>query len=95
MRALLAYDGSAGAAEAAALTQAIPWPSDSVLRVVTVLEPILSPMSGPWDRGSILSPDLDAAVTASANDTLREVVQRLGPPSDRSTAACCGAEPRV
>ena len=78
MRVLLAYDGSAGAAEAAALTQAIPWPSDSVLRVVSVLEPILSPMSGPWDRGSVLSPDLDAAVTASANETLREVVQRLG-----------------
>jgi len=78
MRVLLAYDGSAGAAEAAALTQAIPWPSDSVLRVVSVLEPILSPMSGPWDRGSVLSPDLDAAVTASAIETLREVVQRLG-----------------
>jgi nucleotide-binding universal stress UspA family protein len=78
MRVLLAYDGSAGAAEAAALTEAIPWPSDSVLRVVSVIEPILSPMSGPWDRGSVLSPELDAAVTASANETLRQVVERLG-----------------
>jgi nucleotide-binding universal stress UspA family protein len=78
MRALLAYDGSAGAAEAAALTEAIPWPSDSVLRVVNVMEPILSPMSEPWDHGSILSPEFDAAITASANVTLREVVERLG-----------------
>ena len=78
MRVLLAYDGSAGAAEAAALTDAIPWPSDSVLRVVSVIEPILTPMSGPWDRGSVLSPELDAAVTASANETLRQVVERLG-----------------
>src|SRR5438094_7953821 len=78
MRVLLAYDGSAGAAEAAALTEAIPWPSESVLRVVSVIEPILSPMSGPWDRGSVLSPELDAAVTASANETLGQVVERLG-----------------
>jgi nucleotide-binding universal stress UspA family protein len=78
MRVLLAYDGSAGAAEAAALTEAIPWPSESVLRVVSVIEPILSPMSGPWDRGSALSPELDAAVTASANETLGQVVERLG-----------------
>ena len=78
MRVLLAYDGSPGAAEAAALTEAVPWPTDSILRVVSVIEPILSPMSGPWDRGSALSPELDAAITASANESLREVVERLG-----------------
>lgn len=77
MRVLLAYDGSAGATEAAALTQAIPWPNDSELRVVSVIEPILSAMSGPWDRGYVLSPELDAAVTASANETLRGVVDRF------------------
>jgi nucleotide-binding universal stress UspA family protein len=78
MRVLLAYDGSAGAAEATALAEAIHWPSDSVLRVVSVIEPILSPMSGPWDRGTALSPELDAEITASANETLRDVVERLG-----------------
>jgi nucleotide-binding universal stress UspA family protein len=77
MRVLLAYDGSAGAAEAAALTVAMPWPSDSVLQVVSVIEPILSTMSGPWDRGTALSPELDAAITASAIETLGEVVERL------------------
>jgi nucleotide-binding universal stress UspA family protein len=35
-------------------------------------------MSGPWDRGSVPSPELDAAVTASANETLGQVVERLG-----------------
>lgn len=77
MRVLLAYDGSAGGAEAAALTAAISWPSDSVLRVVSVIEPILSPMPGPWDGTSVLSPDLDAAITAAADESLREVVERL------------------
>jgi nucleotide-binding universal stress UspA family protein len=78
MRVLLAYDGSAGAAEAVALAEAIAWPSDSVLRVVSVIEPILMPISGPWDRGATLAPDLDAAITAYAHDTMREVVERLG-----------------
>jgi nucleotide-binding universal stress UspA family protein len=77
MRVVLAHDGSSRAAEAAALTEAIPWPSGSVLRVVTMMEPILSPMSGPWDRASALSPELDAAIAAAANETLGEVVERL------------------
>jgi nucleotide-binding universal stress UspA family protein len=78
MRVLLAYDGSAGATEAVALAEAIPWPSDSVLRVVSVIEPIMMPISGPWDRGATLSPELDAAITAYAHDTMGEVVERLG-----------------
>ncbi len=77
MRALLAYDGSAGATEAVALAEAIPWPSDSVLRVVSVIEPIITSTSGPWDRGAALAPELDAAITGYAHETLREVVERL------------------
>jgi nucleotide-binding universal stress UspA family protein len=78
MRVLLAYDGSAGASEAAALAASIAWPKDTVLRVMTVIEPILMPVSGPWDRGSALSPELDAMITASADETLLEAVERLG-----------------
>src|SRR4051794_17234652 len=78
MRVLLAYDGSVGAGQAAALTSAIPWPSDSVLHVVNVLEPMLAPMSGPWDRAATVPPDLEAAITASADETVREAVGRLG-----------------
>jgi nucleotide-binding universal stress UspA family protein len=77
MHVLLAYDGSAGASQAAALAEAIEWPSNSVLRVVSVIEPILLPIAGPWDRGSTLAPELDVAITASADEAMREVVERL------------------
>ena len=101
MRALLAYDGSAGAGEAVALAEAIAWPGDSVLRVVSVIEPIMMPISGPWDRGAALAPELDEAITAYAHETMREVVERLrssgrsveggcyeaGPPARSSTTA--------
>ena len=63
--------------EAVALAEAIPWPSDSVLRVVSVIEPIMMPISGPWDRGAALAPELDAAITEYAHETMREVVERL------------------
>jgi nucleotide-binding universal stress UspA family protein len=78
MRVLLAHDGSAGSGEAVALAAAIPWPIDSVLRVVSVIEPMLAPISGPWDRGAAISPELEAAITTSADETLREAVERLG-----------------
>ena len=77
MRALLAYDGSAGARQALELAEAIPWPGDSVLRVVSVIEPIMMSTSGPWDRGSALTPELDAAITDYAHETVRAVVERL------------------
>jgi len=78
MRVLLANDGSAGAAEAVALADTIAWPSDSVIRVVSVIEPVLMPISGPWDGGAALAPELDAAITANVHGTMREVVERLG-----------------
>ena len=77
MRVLLAYDGSAGATEAVALAESIAWPSDSFLRVVSVIEPIMMSISGPWDRGAALAPELDAAITDYAHETMREVVKRL------------------
>ena len=80
MRVLLAYDGSPGAAEAIALAEVIAWPTDSVLRVVSVIEPIITPISGPWDRGTAVAPELDAAITAYTRESMREVVERLGAP---------------
>ena len=77
MRVLLANDGSAGATQAAALVRSITWPSDLVLRVVNVIEPMLMPISGPWDRGAALAPELDAAITAYADGSMREVVEHL------------------
>ena len=77
MRVLLAYDGSAGAAQAADLVGATPWPSNSVVRVVSVIEPILMPVSGPWDQGATPSPELEAAITAFADATTRDVLERM------------------
>ncbi len=77
MRVLIAYDGSEGATEAIALAESIAWPSESLIRVVTVIEPILMAMSGPWERGAGYTPELDAMITDSANDMMRKAVDRL------------------
>jgi nucleotide-binding universal stress UspA family protein len=78
MRVLLAYDGSVGANEAAILAEGIPWPDGSAFRVVSVVEPIRMPISGPWDRGSAYAPELDAVISQYADESLAKVVQRLG-----------------
>ncbi len=77
MRILLADDGSAGAGTAVALTESIAWPGDAVLRVVRVIEPSLSPIAGPFARGAAFSPELDQAITESANETVIATVERL------------------
>ena len=53
MRVLVAVDGSAAAENAVALVDAIAWPVDSILRVVTVIEPVLLPISGPAYRDAL------------------------------------------
>ncbi len=78
MRVLLAYDGSAGATEAVGLAEAIAWPTDSALRVVNVVDPALMSAAGSWDAGASLTPQVDAAITASAREIMHEVVERLG-----------------
>lgn len=77
MRVLLAYDGSAGSTEGVALAAAIAWPSGSALRVLNVIEPTMTPLSGPWDRAAAFSPEFDDAVRAYAHDTMRDAVGRL------------------
>lgn len=77
MRVLLAYDGSAGATEAVGLAETIAWPTDSALRVVNVVEPALMSAAGSWEAGAILTPELDAAITAYAREIIHEVVERL------------------
>lgn len=77
MRVIVAVDGSAAATDAVTLVEAIAWPTDSVLRVVSVIEPMLLPPSGPLYRGVGLAPEVDEAITAYTHDTLRGVVERL------------------
>lgn len=79
MRVLIAYDGSAGATQAAALAESIPWPDGSVLRVARVIEPVVMAFPGPWAPGTVApAPELDAAIEDYARESTREVVQRLG-----------------
>lgn len=77
MRALIAFDGSDGAAVAVALAESIPWPKDSVLRVVSVIEPMAMPMPGPWTRGVVDVPEFDATVSRQVGDANAGVVERL------------------
>lgn len=77
MRVLVAVDGSAAAARAVALVDAIAWPGDSILRVVTVIEPVLLPMAGPAYRDANLAPEVDASITGYAHDVLRGATDQL------------------
>ena len=63
MRVLIAFDGSAGAAEAVALAQTIAWPADSRLRIVSVVEPgaWIPPLPRvPMTAAPVLEPELVA-----------------------------------
>jgi nucleotide-binding universal stress UspA family protein len=77
MRVLVAVDGSAAAENAVALVDAIAWPVDLVLRVVTVIEPVLLPISGPAYRDATLVPEVDESITGYARDVLRGATGRL------------------
>ena len=77
MRVIVAFDGSAAAIDAVVLVEAISWPTDSVLRVISVIEPMMLPNSGPLYRGAGLAPEVDEAITSHTHDTLQGVVERL------------------
>jgi nucleotide-binding universal stress UspA family protein len=81
MRILLAHDGSAGAAQAADLVRDIAWPADSVVRVISVIEPTMV-VPGAW--GGIApdySAEADSAQRAYYEGELAETVQRLSGPN--------------
>jgi nucleotide-binding universal stress UspA family protein len=77
MRVLLACDGSTGATDAVALAASIAWPRDSALHVVNVIEPVIMPISGPWVSAPPPASEIDAAIADYAQETVRDVVQRL------------------
>jgi nucleotide-binding universal stress UspA family protein len=79
MRIIVAFDGSAAATDAVALVDGMAWPAESVLRVVSAIEPDLS-ISGPLYGGAALSTEIEEAITAYTHDTLRSVVERLRSP---------------
>ena len=79
MRTLLAFDGSPGAEEAAALTLGMRWPSGSVVRVVAVLElwASLVPSVPLSPAGLVTSPEIDARLHDHLEREVEQVVGRL------------------
>jgi nucleotide-binding universal stress UspA family protein len=91
MRVLLAFDGSAGAAEAVSLAQAIAWPADSRLRIVSVVEPgaWVPPLPRvPMTTAPVLEPELVAYLEGEQ----AEIVKRL-PLVSRTEAAILRGRP--
>jgi nucleotide-binding universal stress UspA family protein len=89
MRALIAFDDSAGSTVAVALAQAIAWPADSRLRIVSVVEPgaWIPPLPHvPMTAAPILEPELVAYLEAQQ----AEVVKRFARRSRAETAILRG-----
>jgi nucleotide-binding universal stress UspA family protein len=80
MRVLIAFDGSAGAARALELVQAIAWPARSRLRLVSVVEPSASmptlPLA-PMAAAPMLEPEL-AAYFEAEHAEIVEQLARVG-----------------
>jgi nucleotide-binding universal stress UspA family protein len=81
MRILLAHDGSSGATQAGDLVTAIAWPADSVVRVVSVIEPTMVALSA-WAGGvADYSVDADRQITDYYTSELNDTVRRLTGPN--------------
>jgi nucleotide-binding universal stress UspA family protein len=78
MRVLIAFDGSAGAAQAVALGEGIDWPAGSMIRVVSVMEPTTLQLL-PWAMGAA-PPVLEQDVIAYIEAEQSTVVGRLSAP---------------
>ena len=79
MRALLAYDASAGSEEAASLLLALPWPSGSSVRVIAVVEPSAAVVSAvPLTLGrSVTSPEIEPEIVEFLRSEVARVVERI------------------
>lgn len=77
MRALLAFDGSAGAEIATALVAATHWPRGSSVLVVSVLEPSLGPVFGPPTFTYTWFAEAEAQARKELESEVEKVVQRL------------------
>ena len=79
MRILIAYDGSAGAAQAVALAEGIDWPAGSMIRVASVMEPTKLQLL-PWPMGAAAPPFLELDVIPYVEAEQTTVVGRLSAP---------------
>jgi nucleotide-binding universal stress UspA family protein len=76
MRILLAYDGSNSAMQAADLVGAVTWPTDTTVRVVTVIEPTMVALTT-WDAVGPDYPEADDQITEYYKGELAGSVRRL------------------
>lgn len=79
MRALVAYDVSAGAEVAVELMLAMRWPAGSAVRVVAVIEPsaALVPSVPLTPAGLVTSPEIESQIRAQIEGDIERVVDRL------------------
>ena len=78
MRVLIAYDGSAGAAQSLRLADSVDWPADSTLRIASVIEPTLLFVGTPMAGGlEVPSPEVDAQITAYQQELVSTAARSL------------------
>jgi nucleotide-binding universal stress UspA family protein len=76
MRILIAYDGSPGSEQALALAGALPWPTDSTLRVASVVEGALAYYTGV--RHELVAPSqIDLQLLEARQHQVTDAVGRL------------------
>ncbi len=77
MRIVVATDGSSHATQTTELVAGIAWPPDSILRIISVMEPSMATLS-PWlGAAATYSTDLDAQIETYQQDEMATVVRHL------------------
>jgi nucleotide-binding universal stress UspA family protein len=95
MRAILAYDASAGADQAASLVAAMPWPAGSEVRVVAVVEPSASwvPAAPVMSPRLVPSPEIEARIIGHLESEVARVVRDLAAAGIDATGAVLRGRP--
>ena len=94
MRALLAYDASAGSEQAVALVRALPWPSGSV-NVVAVVEPSASwvPAAPVMSPRLVPSPEIESRIVYHLESEVARIVRELKSAGIDATGAVVRGRP--
>lgn len=79
MRALLAYDASAGSEQAVSLVRALQWPTGSEVRVVAVVEPSASwvPAVPVMSPRLVPSPEIESQIVSHLESEVARIVREL------------------
>lgn len=79
MRALLAYDASAGSEQAVSLVLALPWPRGSEVSVVAVVEPSASwvPAVPVMSPRLVPSPEIESQIVSHLEGEVARIVRQL------------------